>query len=85
MEEVYELADRIVVLRDGRVVGAGAPLEIDRRRLTNLMVGRELAKIDADLASLENDALSSEGRPRIRKSPSTCLRAHLYPRPAFGD
>jgi inositol transport system ATP-binding protein len=60
MEEVYELADRIVVLRDGRVVGVGAPREIDRRRLTNLMVGRELAKIDADLASVQNGALSSE-------------------------
>ena len=58
MEEVYELADRIVVLRDGRVVGAGARREIDRRRLTSLMVGRELAKIDADLASAQTAASS---------------------------
>jgi ABC-type sugar transport system ATPase subunit len=51
MEEVYELADRIVVLRDGRMVGSGTPQEIDRRQLTQLMVGRELAEIDASLAS----------------------------------
>jgi ABC-type sugar transport system ATPase subunit len=63
MEEVYELADRIVVLRDGQVVGAGAPSEIDRRRLTNLMVGRELAKIDADLASVHNAAPASQSAP----------------------
>ena len=63
MEEVYELADRIIVLRDGRVVGAGAPREIDRHRLTNLMVGRELARIDADLASDQNAAPSGECPP----------------------
>jgi ABC-type sugar transport system ATPase subunit len=51
MEEVYELADRIVVLRDGRVVGAGTPKEIDQKQLTNMMVGRELAEIDTDLAA----------------------------------
>jgi len=51
MEEVYELADRIVVLRDGRIVGTGTPSEIDEKQLSNLMVGRELAGIDANLAS----------------------------------
>jgi inositol transport system ATP-binding protein len=51
MEEVYALADRIVVLRDGRVVGSGTPKEIDEARLTTLMVGRELAELDAGLAS----------------------------------
>ena len=50
MEEVYELADRIVVLRDGRLVGQGTPGEIDRQQLTNLMVGRELADLDTGLA-----------------------------------
>jgi len=47
LEEVYELADRIVVLRDGRIVETGTPQEIDRRRLTQLMVGRELAETTA--------------------------------------
>ena len=51
MDEVYELADRIVVLRDGRMVGTGTPREIDRRQLTQLMVGRELAELDANLAA----------------------------------
>jgi ABC-type sugar transport system ATPase subunit len=56
MEEIYELSDRIVVLRDGRVVGAGTPEQIPQRRLTDLMVGRELAAIDADLASERHEA-----------------------------
>ena len=43
-------------MRDGRVVGAGATREIDQRQLTNLMVGRKLAEIDADLASVQKVA-----------------------------
>jgi ABC-type sugar transport system ATPase subunit len=56
MEEIYELSDRIVVLRDGRVVGTGTPQQIPQGRLTDLMVGRELAAIDADLASERHEA-----------------------------
>jgi ABC-type sugar transport system ATPase subunit len=59
MEEIYELADRIVVLRDGRVVGTGTPKQIDQAQLTALMVGRELAEIDADLASERDTAASN--------------------------
>jgi ABC-type sugar transport system ATPase subunit len=43
MEEVYELGDRIAVLRDGRIVGTGAAVEISQGHLTRLMVGRDLA------------------------------------------
>jgi len=70
MEEIYELADRIVVLRDGRVVGMGTPKEIDQAQLTTLMVGRELAELDANLAS-ERDAAASNA-----KSAPVTLRVH---------
>jgi ribose transport system ATP-binding protein len=43
LEEVAQLADRVVVLRDGRLVGELARQEIDTRRIVSLMVGRELA------------------------------------------
>ena len=58
MEEIYELSDRIVVLRDGRVVGTRNASANSTRRLTDLMVGRELAEIDADLASERREAAS---------------------------
>ena len=45
MEEVYELGDRIVVLRDGAVVADGTPGEIPLPRLARLMVGRELDEL----------------------------------------
>ncbi len=59
LEEVYELADRIVVLRDGRLVGTGTPQELNQKLLTNLMVGRELAEIDTGLASSSQAARAS--------------------------
>jgi ABC-type sugar transport system ATPase subunit len=47
LEEVYELGDRIVVLRDGRVVGAGTCADISADALIRLMVGRDLAAMTA--------------------------------------
>src|SRR4051812_4970982 len=45
MEEVYELGDRIVVLRDGAVVADGTPGELPLPRLARLMVGREIDEL----------------------------------------
>ncbi|HEX7140088.1 MAG TPA: ATP-binding cassette domain-containing protein, partial [Vicinamibacterales bacterium] len=45
LDEVFRLADRITVLRDGRTVGTNAAADIDTQRLIALMVGREVADI----------------------------------------
>jgi ABC-type sugar transport system ATPase subunit/Asp-tRNA(Asn)/Glu-tRNA(Gln) amidotransferase A subunit family amidase len=45
INEVFAIADRITVLRDGRTVGGGLASELDRGRLIQLMVGHAL---DAD-------------------------------------
>jgi general nucleoside transport system ATP-binding protein len=42
LKEVMEIADRITVLRDGRVVGTTRPLETDPPTLARMMVGREV-------------------------------------------
>jgi ribose transport system ATP-binding protein len=55
MEEVYELGDRITVLRDGRVIGTGAPQEIPREVLMRMMVGRDLGESSALPASVAAD------------------------------
>ena len=39
LEEVFELADTITVLRDGKLVGTGPVEEFDEARVVNLMVG----------------------------------------------
>jgi len=42
LEEVFAIADRITVLRDGRVVGSTTPAETNERDLASMMVGREV-------------------------------------------
>ena len=45
LEEVFAIADRITVLRDGETVTTRPAKEIDRGELIRLMVGRELAAV----------------------------------------
>ena len=42
MEEVFELSDRVSVLRDGQFIGCVNTKEASREELINMMVGREL-------------------------------------------
>ena len=48
LDEVLELADRVTVLRDGRVVAAGvAVADLDQQRLVKLIVGSEVGSLYA--------------------------------------
>jgi inositol transport system ATP-binding protein len=47
MEELFEIADQVTVLRDGRYIGSGAPGTLTREALIRMMVGRELAQVPA--------------------------------------
>ncbi|MDP3523788.1 MAG: sugar ABC transporter ATP-binding protein [Hoeflea sp.] len=42
LDQIFEITDRVTVLRNGRLVGTEATRDIDRVRLVNLMLGREL-------------------------------------------
>ncbi len=44
MEEITRIADRITVLRDGRLVGSVPAKELPERKLINWMVGREITE-----------------------------------------
>ncbi|AEJ42636.1 sugar ABC transporter ATP-binding protein [Alicyclobacillus acidocaldarius] len=44
MEEIFEIADRCTVLRDGKVVYTGLVKELDERRLAELMVGHTIGE-----------------------------------------
>ena len=45
MEEIYRLADRIAVLRDGRLIGVQPAHELDRDRAVQMMIGRPLGAV----------------------------------------
>ena len=42
MEEIYRIADRITVLRDGKYIGTAPASELDQPKLIHWMVGRQL-------------------------------------------
>ncbi|MHB1568623.1 MAG: sugar ABC transporter ATP-binding protein [Solirubrobacteraceae bacterium] len=46
MNEIYDLVDRVTILRDGSVAGTGPVSEFERDRPIALMVGRELASLE---------------------------------------
>ncbi|MFH0946677.1 MAG: sugar ABC transporter ATP-binding protein [Planctomycetota bacterium] len=68
MEEIYRLADRISVLRDGRMILTLPAREFDRRRLVHAMVGRQLEEqivrepVPAGEELLSVESVSVQGR-----------------------
>ena len=65
LEQVYEIADRITVLRNGRLVGTQEAAALSRRDLIAMMLGRELADA-ADDAHGRAAAGAGEVRFRFR-------------------
>ena len=51
LEEVFALADDVVVMRHGKVVAARAAADTTARELSQLMVGREIAPVSAPRAA----------------------------------
>ncbi|MCH2113565.1 MAG: sugar ABC transporter ATP-binding protein [Pirellulales bacterium] len=42
MDEIFQISDRVAVLRDGQLVGTAPTGELDRKRLIEMMVGRNI-------------------------------------------
>ncbi|MFW2365768.1 MAG: ABC transporter ATP-binding protein, partial [Desulforhopalus sp.] len=59
LHEVMEVADRVTVLRKGKVVATRDTAEVDQRELANLMVGREVS------FQLNKEASKGEGGDKV--------------------
>ncbi len=77
MNEIFELADQVVVLRDGQFVASAPRSELSPGQVVRYMVGREIAALDYvqhriehhAILDVENLSLASppgSGRPRLR-------------------
>ncbi|MBV8439510.1 MAG: sugar ABC transporter ATP-binding protein [Hyphomicrobiales bacterium] len=71
IDQVYEISDRISVLRNGRLVGVGATADLPRLKLISLMLGRELKRTEERLAAAPGASegpvvLSAEGLGKRR-------------------
>lgn len=51
LDEIFEIGDRVSVLRDGRLIHSSEMKEVDKNELIKLMVGREPANMPAGLVS----------------------------------
>jgi monosaccharide-transporting ATPase len=82
IDQVYQIADRITVLRNGRRVGVGTTAEIPSLKLVSLMIGHELQLIeqkppDLDSVSKKEPILVAKGvgRRRVMEPVDIDLRA----------
>ena len=65
LEEVFQIADRVTILRDGRLVGTKPVAETDRDDIIRMMVGRELKeKIPKQAAQIGEPALTVKNLTR---------------------
>ncbi|MCS5497797.1 sugar ABC transporter ATP-binding protein [Cnuibacter physcomitrellae] len=65
LDQVYEISDRLTVLRNGTLVGEYRVGEIDRGALVAAMIGRELSELDS-LSASAGRAIDRSGIPVLR-------------------
>ncbi|MFZ5963256.1 sugar ABC transporter ATP-binding protein [Thalassococcus sp. BH17M4-6] len=82
LDQVYEVSDRITVLRNGRKVGTGLAADISRQELIGMMIGRELGEAEEAVARRHGDTqgqvvleADSVGRKRVLEPFDLTLRA----------
>ncbi|WP_329082340.1 sugar ABC transporter ATP-binding protein [Streptosporangium sp. NBC_01469] len=64
LDQIYEIADRMTILRNGRLVGEYLTHQLSQVSLVGKMIGRELA----DLERLEGRPLARESEPFVQAS-----------------
>jgi len=60
LDQVYEISDRISVLRNGGLVGTGLASDISRQELISMMIGRELGEVEATFAHKASEEKGTE-------------------------
>jgi ribose transport system ATP-binding protein len=63
--EVFRIADRLTVLRDGRVVGSGPVKQFHHESLVHLLVGEELETEEREARAERNAQVGRRGEPPI--------------------
>ncbi len=65
LEQVYEIADRITVLRNGQLVGEWETPELPRTELVSKMLGRELQTLEALERHARHDERAADPAPAV--------------------
>ncbi|WP_344066772.1 sugar ABC transporter ATP-binding protein [Microbacterium pumilum] len=67
LDQVYEVSDRITILRNGRLIGEYAAADLSREALVTKMIGRELVELAA-ISSMTERVIDRTGTPVLRAS-----------------
>lgn len=67
LDQVYEISDRITVLRNGKLVGEHLAADLPRSALVTQMVGRELVELEA-ISEIAERTIDRTGAPVLRAS-----------------
>lgn len=81
LEQVYEIADRMTVLRNGRLVGEWPTAELSRLQLVSAMIGRELgvlAEVER-LAEDAADAVAADSGPAVLEARGLGRKGSIAP------
>lgn len=83
LHEIKEIADRVTVLRHGRVTGEGNPKRLTKEKLAEMMVGRQVSftvnkiksKIGHPILKLDNVELYTKDNERVLKNINFSINA----------
>ncbi|MDO4543371.1 MAG: sugar ABC transporter ATP-binding protein [Clostridia bacterium] len=78
LEQVYEVCDRITVLRDGKLVGEYVIEDLPRVQLVSKMLGKELGDLDSIEKKTAKEDIHSEGEA-VLKAEGLCSAAGIAP------
>jgi simple sugar transport system ATP-binding protein len=65
LDQIYEICDRITVMRNGRTVGVSLVADLAQNELISMMLGRELAALDS-IAERRDTPSAGDGVPVLR-------------------
>ena len=77
MEEIYQIADRITVLRDGQFIATKNTADLDKNSLIALMVGREIEELFTT-KSIAHDEIVLEVKNLYKKGKFSDINFELY-------
>ncbi len=66
LDELYEVCDRVTIMRDGRTVRSCAMTEIDKLELVSTMLGREVSRRDGHATAFDDSRTREPGKQLFR-------------------
>ena len=79
LEEIFLIADRVTILKDGKIVGTELSSELDEKQLVKMMIGRELKNVyqKSNISNFGDEVIRVEGLTKegVYKDISFSVRA----------